>query len=152
MGIFLKSSQESISSGQLKIQDLLSIYYVHMLHWQSKEKWAMWEKYCIKKKGMVVHTPVKDINNMMIKKVKIYRGIRNQLWKINFEKGEMKYLEGEGKLIETRLGTDTKYPEYWGKVGNFIMGHPCHVIRHLIQQDQFLGLGYQMNYCFFFSF
>lgn len=40
--------------------------------------------------------------------------MRNQLCKINFENGDMKYLGGEGESIEMRPGTNMEYPEYFG--------------------------------------
>lgn len=54
--------------------------------------------------------------------------MRNQLYKIHFENGEMKYLGGEGESIEMRPGINTEYPEYWGEsrklyIGSFLP--PC---------------------------
>lgn len=48
----------------------------------------------------------------------------------------MKYL---GRIGRIKLGIDTDYEEYWGNIENFLVGHPYHLVRHLIQQDQSWG-------------
>lgn len=57
----------------------------------------------------------------------------------------MKYLGGEGESIEMRLGLPMNIQTMAGR-GVENLGHPWLFVRHLIQQDQLLGLCQKMNF------
>lgn len=77
--------------------------------------------------------------------------MRNQLQKFNFEKGETKFLGGEGESIEMKLGTDTEYPgDGVEGVENFIIGSFLQAYKNPYSAESITGILLEDKLFFFF--